>query len=515
MKRGNSHHYNLRKKRKKRECFVPENSDYDSDEDESYVESESIDSDIDSEDYDDIEESEDEGYDFEELAQKIRENVKRRLEDLDESEYTFENIEDVCIKEDLNSRDTKKAIDIANAYQASEPALRDIINSDLPFEAKQLWVKKYFDYKNDPEGCVEIRYEINNMLKYCDRPNVWDDPIKSFHKSITVLQTTEKNKNLLYNRLYDYIGGGDENVKYLLKEALTLPYSKKSHSNVTLKDRLSHIRYYLDTKLHKMDKVKQELLLLANKCMLSGKGGAILLVGDYGIGKTTIAKAFAESLGVEYGYLSLAGMTTAEVLTGSPAVHVRSSPGRITQELKRMGTCDGVMVIDEIDKVRGHYSDNIYSSLFPILDPDHNTCFEDHHLPGIDIDLSNIIFVCTANDISRVPPGILNRVDVIEVEGYKNNKDKSTIVEKYKLPGLMKIFDLDNFKMDSSAWNYIFLHVKEKGIREVHRIVSKLVNIVSIKISLQELPEDFIVDRQFVEKCNIVTKQEPPLGMYN
>jgi len=266
---------------------------------------------------------------------------------------------------------------------------------------------------------------------------------------------------------------------------LDLPWGQISKDNLDLK----HAMKVLDADHYGLEKVKERIIEYLAVLKLKGnmKSPILCLYGPPGVGKTSLGKSIAKSLGRKYVRISLGGMHDEAEIRGHRKTYVGALPGRVLNGIQRAGTSNPVMVLDEIDKLRSDFKGDPSSALLEVLDPEQNSTFHDNYL-DIDYDLSNVMFVTTANDISTIQPALLDRMELINVTGYLA-EEKMEIAKRYLLPKQLKEHGLKSkdLKISKKALSEIISnYTRESGVRSLDKQIAKLARVTAKKIALDE-----------------------------
>ncbi len=270
-----------------------------------------------------------------------------------------------------------------------------------------------------------------------------------------------------------------------------LPWNRQSQEHLNL----AKARQVLDRDHFDLDKVKKRLLefLAVRKLNPSGRSPILCLVGPPGVGKTSLGESVADALNRKFARLSLGGIRDEAEIRGHRRTYIGSMPGRLIQELRRAGTNNPVMMLDELDKLGSDFRGDPSSALLEVLDPRQNNKFVDRYL-DVPFDLSNVLFICTANYFGNVPPPLRDRLETIEVPGYTDN-DKLEIAKKYLVPRQLKEHGLRRkdckFRVGGLK-KIINDYTREAGVRELDRQVGAVCRGVAARIAagIDELPED-------------------------
>ena len=278
----------------------------------------------------------------------------------------------------------------------------------------------------------------------------------------------------------------DYSIQYnYIQFMLDLPWGQMSNDNLDLK----HAQKVLDEDHYGLDKVKERIIEYLAVLKLKGdmKSPILCLYGPPGVGKTSLGKSVARALGRKYVRIALGGVHDESEIRGHRKTYVGALPGRILNGINRAGTSNPVIVLDEVDKLTKDIKGDPSSALLEALDPEQNTAFHDNYL-DIDYDLSNVLFITTANNIDTIQPALKDRMEMINVSGYLA-EEKYEIAKNYLVPKQLEEHGLDKsqLKIDKGAMEKIIEeYTHESGVRGLEKQIAKIARVTAKKIALEE-----------------------------
>ncbi|MFW6678120.1 endopeptidase La [Lacrimispora sp. AGF001] len=324
-------------------------------------------------------------------------------------------------------------------------------------------------------------YILREQMKVIREELGEDNPLSDsdeYAKRLKALKADKEIKEKIQkeiDRFKSMPGGSQEAnvVRMYLDTVLDFPWKKMSKDN----NSIVHAQQVLDEEHYGLEKVKERILEYLAVRILTKKGTSpiLCLVGPPGTGKTSIARSVAKALNKEYVRISLGGIRDEAEIRGHRKTYVGAMPGRIAEAVKQAGVNNPLMLLDEIDKVSSDYKGDTSSALLEVLDSEQNVKFRDHYIE-LPIDLSNVLFLATANTITTIPGPLLDRMEVIEINSYTEN-EKFHIAKNYLVKKQQERNGLTGKPVtitDQAIEKIIHNYTREAGVRNLERRISSV-----------------------------------------
>ncbi|MFA6334691.1 MAG: endopeptidase La [Bacteroidales bacterium] len=334
-----------------------------------------------------------------------------------------------------------------------------------------------------------------NDLRIQAKSKLWSKEVaETFEKELQKLERSNPNSPD-YNIQLSY-------VKFLIE----LPWNEISKDNLDLK----HAQKVLDSDHFGLETVKDRIIEHLAVLKLKGdmKSPILCLYGPPGVGKTSLGKSIAKALGRNYGRISLGGLHDESEIRGHRRTYIGAMPGRIVSAIKKAGTSNPLIVLDEIDKVSNDFRGDPASALLEVLDPEQNSTFHDNYL-DIDYDLSRVLFLTTANNISTIHPALRDRMEMINVSGYLA-EEKRFIAKDYLIPKQVEAHGLKKtqLKINKEGIDTIINeYTRESGVRGLDKQIAKVARLTAKKIALEEEIPAVIGEKEVREMLGMPTNQ--------
>lgn len=345
---------------------------------------------------------------------------------------------------------------------------------DIDKQQREYFLHQQMRTIQEELGGVSYEQEIEELKKKA-KDKKWDDKIKElFEKELSKLQRTNPNSP-------DY--GIQRNY---LEVLLELPWNEYSKDNFDLK----HAQKILDKEHYGLDEVKRRIIeyLAVLKLRNDMKSPILCFYGPPGVGKTSLGRSIAKALNREYARMSLGGLHDEAEIRGHRKTYIGAMPGRILQQLKKAKTSNPVFVLDEIDKLgNSSYQGDPSAAMLEVLDPEQNKEFYDNFLE-MGYDLSKVMFIATANDLSTIQPALIDRMEIINVSGY-TIEEKTEIAKRHLLPKQlkehgMKATDIQLGKKEIER--IVEGYTRESGVRALEKELAKVVRYGAKNLAMEE-----------------------------
>jgi ATP-dependent Lon protease len=342
-------------------------------------------------------------------------------------------------------------------------------------------------------GKSQREYILREQLKAIKRElGDGDDKgeIEEFEKKIKAAQMPESAEQAAYKELERLTHMTPSSAEYTVSRTyldwlVMLPWNKSSKDVLDLKK----AKRILDEDHYDLEKVKDRILehLAVRKLKSDLKGPILCFVGPPGVGKTSLGKSIARSMGREFSRVSLGGMRDEAEIRGHRRTYIGSMPGRIIQSIKRCGSNNPIIMLDEVDKLGSDFRGDPASALLEVLDPEQNDTFTDHYL-DLPFDLSKVMFITTANWLEPIPAVLLDRMEVITLPGY-TDIEKLAIAKRHLLPKQLENHGLkkSNIVVEDSAIKLLIDgYTREAGLRNLEREIASVARKVARKVASGE-----------------------------
>lgn len=390
--------------------------------------------------------------------------------------------------------------DLSACYEA----LCIMLNNEIEIEHFRRGIQEKVKARVDKQ---QKEYLLREQMKVIREELGEDGPgaeAAQFRKAVSELEASQEVKDRIEKEIRRFVNAGMNSaeasvIRGYIETLLELPWDKRSEDCLDLEK----AREILESEHYGLEKVKERVLeFLAVRGMLNrGESPILCLVGPPGTGKTSIARSIAHAMNKKYIRICLGGVRDEAEIRGHRRTYIGAMPGRIVAGIRQAGVKNPLMVLDEIDKISTDYRGDTFSALLEVLDSEQNSHFRDHYVE-LPVDLSEVLFLTTANDIQTIPRPLLDRMEVIEISSYTEN-EKMHIAKDHLLPkqrerhGLKK----EQFQISDKAMGILIRqYTREAGVRGLERRLAALCRKA---------------DREILEKgCRKVRVTERNLGKY-
>jgi ATP-dependent Lon protease len=399
------------------------------------------------------------------LADTIAAHMSLKLE---EKQYILE-LEDVRARLEHLLRLVEGEIDVLQV----EKRIRSRVKQQMEKSQREYYLN---------EQMKAIQKELGDLE---EAPNEIEELTKRIEKAKMPKEAKEKaNSELNKLKQMSPMSAEATVVRNYIDWLVSVPWKKRTK----IRHDLAEAEEVLEADHYGLEKVKERILeyLAVQQRVKKLKGPILCLVGPPGVGKTSLGRSLARATNRKFIRMSLGGVRDEAEVRGHRRTYIGSMPGKIVQNLAKVGTRNPLFLLDEVDKMSMDFRGDPSSALLEVLDPEQNNTFQDHYLE-VDFDLSDVMFVCTANSLN-IPAPLLDRMEVIRIPGYTED-EKVNIAERYLLPKQIKANGLEESELsvsESALRDVIRHYTREAGVRNLEREVSKLCRKVVKDILLQK-----------------------------
>lgn len=386
-------------------------------------------------------------------------------------------VDQIAINIPLYYEEKQKILEVAQLYDRYELLCVMLSNEVEIMHIKaelQTKVKERVD-KNQREYL--LREQLKLIREELGEDNTFTDA-DHFMEELNKLEASPEVKEKIEKEIsrFKSVGGNSSEssvIRGYLETLLELPWDKMSRDNTDLKN----AREILEADHYGLQKVKERVLefLAVRTLTKKGESPILCLVGPPGTGKTSIAKSIARAMNKKYVRICLGGVRDEAEIRGHRRTYVGAMPGRLANGMKMAGVKNPLMLLDEIDKVSSDYKGDTSSALLEVLDSEQNNKFRDHYVE-IPLDLSEVMFIATANDLQTIPRPLLDRMELIEISSYTEN-EKLHIAREHLLQKQIRKHGLDQYKFtvsDGALKKIITCYTKEAGVRNLERKLGEI-----------------------------------------
>lgn len=407
-------------------------------------------------------------------------------------------VNEVAANIPLKYKDQQELLEELDFWSRYEKLSLKLVNEMQIMEIKEELQRKVKSKVDKHQKEYLLREQLKVIREELGEDTTFSDA-DEFEEACSKLDAPEEVKEKLHKeigRFKNTIGSQAENgvIRTYIETILEMPWNKRAEDNTDI----NYAKEVLEADHYGLEQVKERILefLAVRTLTQKGESPILCLVGPPGTGKTSIAKSLARSLKKPFVRISLGGVRDEAEIRGHRKTYVGAMPGRIANGIRTAGVKNPVLLLDEIDKVSTDYKGDTFSALLEVLDSEQNSKFRDHYLE-VPLDLSEVTFITTANTLQTIPRPLLDRMEIIEITSYTENK-KLHIAIEHLIPKQLEKHGITDEQLSFSKkaiWKIAHNYTKEAGVRQLEREIGNICRKAAKELLTTEKEKITVTDR--------------------
>ncbi|WP_249870953.1 endopeptidase La [Oceanobacillus saliphilus] len=433
------------------------------------------------------------------LSRKITQETYETVEDIDEPSRLADIIASHLT---LKVKDKQEILELSNVTERIKLLLKIISNEKKVLDLEKKIGQRVKTSMEKTQKEYYLREQLKAIQKELGERDGKSSEVDELREKIEKSDMPEHIMEVALKELGRYekvpqTSAESSVIRNYLDWLIVLPWTKKTQDTIEIK----YAEKILNEDHYGLEKVKERILeyLAVQKLTKTIKGPILCLVGPPGVGKTSLAKSISRSIDRNFVRISLGGVRDEAEIRGHRRTYIGAMPGRIVQGMKKAGTINPVFLLDEIDKMSNDFRGDPSAAMLEVLDPEQNSTFSDHFIEE-NYDLSNVLFIATANNVNSIPGPLLDRMELISIAGY-TEVEKLHIAKKHLFPKQLKENGLKKGNMqirEGAILKLIRTYTREAGVRGLERQLAKLCRKVA-KIIISKEKDKVIVTEKSLE----------------